>query len=436
MAAKKSGRRKFLQGGAALVGMAAAGALAPAQDAHDHGDAILPSGVRKSGELSPFEKSYRVGSPGEGLTPLQDSQGMITPSALHFYVNHEYGAIPVIDPDKYRLIIHGMVDRPVVLTLNELKRLPSVSRIHFLECNGNSNPERIMAGKTVQQAHGRTSSAEWTGVMLSLLLKEVGAQKAGTWVIVGSEDTANHAISLPMEKALDDVIIAYGMNGESLRLENGYPVRMVVPGWGGRIHVKWLKQLKVTDQPYMTTQDRASEMTHSPAGEGAFLVLSELGRRYQYETYPKSIITYPSGMHKLAGSGPYEITGLAWSGAGKVKRVEVSTDNGKTWRDAALQEPILPKAHTRFRMPWNWNGEETVIQSRCTDEFGDVQPSSHDIAKNWTDDKSAACISAIGDACRKTPRRANRALIQPWRVARDGNVSNAFVMTDEVKKIG
>jgi sulfane dehydrogenase subunit SoxC len=342
----------------------------------------------------------------------------------------------VIDPEEYRLVIHGDVARPVVLTLDELKRLPSVSRIHFLECNGNSNPQRITTGKTVQQAHGRTSCAEWTGVLLSMLLKEVGARAGASWVIVGSRDTASHAISLPMEKAVDDVVIAYAMNGESLRLENGYPVRMVVPGWGGRIHVKWLNSLKVANQPYMTTQDRASHMAHSPAGEGTFLALSERGRAYQYEIYAKSLITYPSGLHKLPGPGPYEISGLAWSGTGKVRRVEVSTDGGKTWKDAVLQDPVLPKAHTRFRFPWTWNGEETILQSRCTDEQGDVQPSVQEPGKNWVVNSTAACVAALDEACKRMPRRANRALIQPWRVARDGSVHNAFVMTPEIAEIG
>lgn len=437
MAAKPSDRREFLKGGAALVGMAAAAGIRPAQGQdHDHGDPILPAGVRKSGELSPFEKSYRMGSPGEGLTPLQDSHGMITPSALHFYVNHEYGAIPVIDPEKYRLLIHGMVDRPVILTLDELKRLPSVSRIYFLECNGNGNLERVKNAKTVQQSHGRTSCAEWTGVLLSVLLKEVGARPGAGWLLAGSEDTANHAISIPMEKAMDDILVAYGQNGESLRLENGYPARLVVPGWGGRIHVKWLKQLKVVDQPYMTTQDRASHMEQSPVGEGAMLALSEMGRRYQYEIYPKSVITYPSGMHQLDGPGLYEISGLAWSGAGKVRRVEVSTNGGKTWNDAQLQDPVLSKAHTRFRFAWNWKGEEAVLQSRSTDELGDVQPSVLEHEKNWDVDTSAACVSVLGEACKRTPRRANRALIQSWRVAQDGVVHNAFVATPEILKIG
>jgi sulfane dehydrogenase subunit SoxC len=416
--------------------MAAGGVgAARSQDFHEH--AVVPAtGVRPLGIHSPFEKSVRVGSATEGLTPHQDLHGIITPSELHFYVNHEYGYMPSMDPKDYRLLIHGMVDRPLIFNLEELKRLPSVSRIYFIECNGNSNPGRVMNGKTAQDGHGRTSCAEWTGVELSLLLREAGVQQEATWILAASADTAGHAASLPMAKAMDDILIAYAQNGEPLRLENGYPVRMVVPGWGGRIHVKWLNRVKVIDQPYMTTQDRASHMAHGAAGEGAYMAFSEKGRNWQFEIYAKSIITYPSGGHRLPGPGFYEISGLAWSGGGVVRRVEVSTDGGKAWNDAKLQEPVLPKAHTRFRFPWNWNGQEAVLQSRCTDERGEVQPSVFDIDKMWGVDQGQSCVSELGADCNKVPRRANRAYIMSWRVAPDGNVHNAFKLSPEAAAIG
>lgn len=437
MEPKETGRRRFLQGGAAVVGMAMAGLKAAEAQVPSHQDTLNPADVRRLGERSPYENPYRVGSPTEGLTPLQDSHGIITPSDLHFYVNHEYGVIPVIDPKKYRLAIHGMVERSVILTLEEIKLLPSVSRVYFLECNGNASLTRRKAAKTLQQSHGRTSCAEWTGVPLSLFMKEVGVKTGGSWALAVSQDTANHAISIPMEKCMEDVLVAYAQNGEPLRLEQGYPLRLVVPGWGGRIHVKWLKQIKVVDQPYMTTQDRASDMRHSPAGEGVFFALSEQSRKYRYEMVTKSVITFPSGGHRLPRKGLYEITGLAWSGAGKVRRVEVSTDDGKTWKDAELQEPVLSKAHTRFRMAWNWDGGATVLQSRSTDEFGDMQPSMEEVEKNWIADQSAACTDAIGvEDCNRTPRRANRALIQRWRIARDGTVHNLFEPTAAILEIG
>ena len=308
-----------------------------------HQDTLNPAGVRPLGERSPYEKPYRVGSPTQGLTPLQDSYGIITPSDLHFYVNHEYGVIPVIDPKKYRLVIHGMVKRSVILTLDEIKLLPSVTRVYFIECNGNASLTRRRGAKTLQQSHGRTSCAEWTGVPLSLFLKEVGVQAEGTWVLAVSQDTANHAISIPMEKCMDDVLVAYAQNGEPMRLEQGYPLRLVVPGWGGRIHVKWLNQLKVVDQPYLTTQDRASHLEHTPAGEGVFFALSEQSRKYRYEMVTKSVITFPSGGHRLPGKGLYEITGLAWSGAGKVREWKSPQMTARPGRTPSCRSRCCPK---------------------------------------------------------------------------------------------
>ncbi len=427
MKPKQPGRRRFLKGGAALVTMAVGGMqLANSQEATEH-EVVPATAVRPLGVLSPFETSVRVGTAKEGFAPLQDLRGVITPAALHFYVNHEYGFIVKINPKDYRLTIYGMVDRPLIFTLAELKRLPSVSRLHFLECLENSNPNMVKNGKTAQGTHGLTSCAEWTGVLLSVLLKEAGVRKEASWILAGSADPSNHAITLPMDKALDDTLVAYAQNGESLRLENGYPVRMVVPGWGGRIHAKWLNSIKAIDEPYMTIQDRATNMAHSPAGEGAYFAFSEKGRNWQYEIYAKSIITCPSGSQRLPGPGFYEISGLAWSGSGKVLKVEVSTDGGKAWNAAQLQEPILPKAHTRFRFPWNWNGEEAVLQSRCTDELGQVQPSVEEVNKNWGVDESPACVNVLGELCNHVPRRANRAYIMSWRVSRDGAVDNAFV---------
>jgi sulfane dehydrogenase subunit SoxC len=370
------------------------------------------------------------------LTPLQHLHGIITPNELHFYVNHEYGFIPIIDPKEYRLMIHGMVDRPLIFTLDELKRLPSVSRLHFLECHGNGNLVTVSEGRTIQDVAGRTSCAEWTGVMLSMLLKEAGVQNNATWVLATSADTAGHASTIPIEKAMDDIIIAYAQNGEAVRLENGYPVRMVVPGWGGRVHVKWLNRIKAVDQPYYTTQDRAAQMPHGGAGDGAYLPFSAKGRAWQNEVYVKSIITYPSGGLQLAGPGFYEISGLAWSGSGKVRRVEVSADGGRTWKDAQLQEPILSKAHTRFRYQWNWNGEEAFLQSRCTDEIGETQPSVVEMQKMWGSDETLACKNVLGEDCDKIRRRANRAYIYTWRVDKDGSVHNAIKFDPETFRFG
>ena len=433
---KQTGRRRFLKGSAAVVGGLVAGAIQPASGEEVvKPEIIRANGLRPQGELSRYEKLSRTGTATQGFAPLQDLQGIITPTQVHFYVNHERGVLMNIDPAQHRVMIYGMVDHPLVLTMAELKRLPSVSRIHFLECNANTNPTRADKATSIMETHGLTSCAEWTGVKLSLLLKEAGVQKGANWLLIGSADPSHHASSVPMEKGMDDVLVVYSINGQPLPLEHGYPVRVICPGWGGRFHVKWLDRIKVVNEPYMTIQDRTSFMEHTPAGEGAFLVSSPLARRYQYESYAKSVITFPSPGHHLPERGFYEITGLAWSGSGPVRRVEVSTDGGKTWKDAELQEPILSKAHTRFRFPWKWNGEEAVLQSRCTDAQGDVQPSATEISKNWGSDKSEACVSVMGKDCEKIPRRAHRAYIFSWRVATDGNISNAFKTTPEMLKV-
>ena len=417
---KQSGRRRFLKGSAAALGMAAVGGVRPA-------GAQQPADLA-SNDISPYEQLSRSGPVTRATTPLQDLHGIITPSHLHFYMNHEQGYLPNINPEEHTLTIFGMVDRPLVLTMAELKQLPSVTRIHYLECNANGNPNRVKVAKDIQEAHGLTSCAEWTGVTLSLLLREVGVQGGAKWLVAGSADSSNHASAIPMEKAMADGLVVYGQNGEALRLGQGYPLRLLLPGYGGRINVKWLNRLKVVDQPYMTKQDRTSYMEHTPAGEGAFLLANGKAIEWHFSMYAKSVITYPTAGHQLRGPGQYEISGLAWSGGGSVRRVEVSTDGGQTWNDAQLQDPVLPFAHTRFRFPWTWNGEEANLQSRCTDEQGTVQPSAAELAKNWDSDLSPACTDVMGEDCNKIPRRANRAYIMTWRVLRDGTVQN--VSTD------
>jgi sulfane dehydrogenase subunit SoxC len=331
------------------------------------------------------------------MTPLQDLHGIITPSSLHFEVQR--GGVPDIDPRKHRLLIHGMVDRPVILTMDEIKRLPSVSRIHFLECSGNTQSEWAAPTlKTVQGTHGLTSCAEWTGVLLSLLLRETGVQKGATWVIAEGADATGNERSILLAKAMDDILVAYAQNGDALRPENGYPLRLVVPGWEGNVNVKWLRRLTVTDRPYMTRME---------ATEHAVLLSDGKARQFAFVMEAKSVITFPSGEQRLPGAGMYEITGLAWSGRGAVRRVEVSTDAGRTWTDAALQQPVLRFSHTRFRSPWRWDGREAVLQSRCTDETGYVQPTRPALVK-----------------LRGLNSRLHLNAIQSWKVAADGSVHN------------
>jgi sulfane dehydrogenase subunit SoxC len=374
--------------------------------------AARPRDILAYGQPSPFDNTVRR-APGQGtaitdtalMTPLQDLDGIITPSGLHFLMDHVKG-IPDLDPKQHRLLMHGMVDRPLEFTLDELKRLPSVSRVYFLECNANSRPLRGPNGESVQLVHGRTSCSEWTGVLLSVLLKECGVQKAASWIVAEGDESNKYTMSIPLGKAMDDTLVAYAQNGEPVRPHQGYPLRLVVPGWEAIRAVKWLTRINVVDRPYMAWHESGNNADTRPDGKGLW---------FRFELGPKSVITRPSGGQRLPGHGFYEITGLAWTGGGAVKRVDVSTDGGRTYKEAELQQPVLRYAHTRFRFPWRWNGEEAVLQSRCTDERGEVQPTILEAARNL----------------KVTPEYFYEADhfngIQPWKVTRDGSIQNAIL---------
>jgi sulfane dehydrogenase subunit SoxC len=305
--------------------------------------------------------------PGSGVafSPIHLLDGMITPNGLHFERSHS--GIPEIDPDAHRLVIHGLVKRPLVFTLDTLARYPMESRIAFLECGGNGlalyqqNPE----GGTVETLQGLISCAEWTGVKLSTLLAEAGVDPRAQWLLAEGADAATMSRSIPMAKAMKDAMVALYQNGERLRPSNGYPMRLLLPGYEGNMNVKWLRRIKVTEGPTMT-RDETSHYT----------ILLQDGKAWQFY-FPqdvKSVITRPSPGLAMKGAGFYEISGLAWSGKGRVAKVEVSADGGNSWAPAALQEPVLPVAVTRFRMAWQWNGGLATLQSRATDEEGNVQP--------------------------------------------------------------
>lgn len=288
-----------------------------------------------------------------------------------------------------------------MLGMDDITRFPSVSRLHFIECSGNSYSEwSAPTGKSVQEIHGLTSCSEWTGVPLSVLLQEVGIERSGAaWVIAEGSDGAAMTRSLPLTKCLADVLVAYGQNGEALRPEQGYPLRLVVPGWEGSTCVKWLRRLKVVAEPYQTREETAKYTDLMPDGSA---------RQFSYVMEAKSVITHPSGTQRLSGPGFYEIRGLAWSGRGCVRRVEVSTNGGRSWSGAELQRPILPSCHTRFRFSWRWSGEDVVLQSRCIDETGYVQPSREALIK-----------------VRGTRSFYHFNAIQSWRVTGEGHVQNA-----------
>jgi sulfane dehydrogenase subunit SoxC len=373
------------------------------QEVVEEGPKRLGRAPDEYGERSLHEKALRLGSasknPETGSTraPLQDSQGIITPSSLHFERHH--AGVPDIDPAEHRLMIHGMVEHPLVLTMDELKSLPSVSRIHFVECAGNSRSEWTdKKGPTAQHSHGMASCSEWTGVPLAVLLDEVGVKPEATWVVAEGADACKMVRSLPLDKCRDDVIVAYGQNGEAIRPEQGYPIRLLVPGFEGNINVKWVRRLMLSDQPAMA-RDETSKYTD--------LLADGKARQFTFPMESKSVITRPSGRQKLAGAGFHEITGLAWSGRGTIERVEVSTDNGTTWQDAELQEPRHRMAFTRFRLPWTWDGSETVILSRSTDETGYVQPTEEALlaARGPNSNYHCNCIKA-------------------WKIGVDGSVTN------------
>src|SRR5258707_3263475 len=417
-----SGRRRFLKHAAALAGVgigAGAGAEwaargqsaksgastkpeAQGKDANDHRELL-----RRGARFSVDHITY--------YTPLQDYAGIITPASLHFVQQHS-SHLPDIDAQQHRLTIHGMVDRPLSFSMEDLKRLPSVSRIHFLECHGNSSPMIHNAGNPnmglpVQYIHGMTSCSEWTGVPLSVLLNEVGVQRDGTWLVLEGADPGKFSHTLPLAKAMEDVLVAYGQNGEPLRIEQGFPIRLLVPGWEGPFNVKYLKHIKVVDQPYNTWNE---SMNHSVSRND----LGGKARWYHFEWAPKSLITRPSAGMEMR-KGYVQITGLAWSGAGRISKVEVSTDGGKNWKDAKIQGPVHSKAHTRFTYDWAWDGQEAIIQSRCTDETGDVQPTMAELGKHWQ-------IPIEDWTKAERPPAIHFNAIQPWKVARDGTITDAM----------
>jgi sulfane dehydrogenase subunit SoxC len=298
-------------------------------------------------------------------TPHHLLKGIITPNGLHFTICH--GGVPDIDPAQHKLVIHGMVRQPLVYTLDALERYPMTSRIGFVECGGNSAPmfsnEPIQAN--VQALHGLSSCSEWTGVMLSTLLEEAGVDPRAKWMIAEGADSPRLSRSVPVAKALDDAMIAMYQNGERLQPGNGYPMRLWLPGYEGNMNVKYLRRIKLTEEPAMSYYESRTYSQILPNGKAyRFYFLQEV----------KSFITSPSPGLQLKEPGYYEITGIAYAGTGRIAKVMVSADGGKSWGEAALQTPVLPKAFTRFRMPWRWNGAPAILQSRAWDEGGNFQP--------------------------------------------------------------
>jgi len=335
---------------------------------------------------------------GISLTPHQSLYGIVTPGGLHYERHHS--GVPDIDPDQHRLLIHGLVERPLIFTMDELTRFPSVSRLHFLECSGNTQTWGAPKPElTVQDTHGLLSCSEWTGVPLATVLAEAGVRPEGKWLLAEGGDAATLTRSIPIEKAFDDALLVYAQNGERLRPEQGYPLRLLLPGFEGNTSIKWLRRLKIGAAPFQTRWETSKYSLVLP---------DQTIRQFNFVMDAKSVITSPSGGQSLKGPGFHEISGLAWSGRGKITRVEVSTDGGTSWHDAALQEPVLSKCLTRFRFPWQWDGGPARLASRTTDESGYVQP-------------SRAALEKVRDGRSYYHNNA----IQTWAVAANGSVVNA-----------
>lgn len=366
-------RRLFLRS------LAAAGAALAGREALAQAEA-LPPWMRRPGRTfsnygrpSPHERDVirwisanpDIESNGVSWCPLHALEGTVTPNGLHFERHHN--GVPEIDPDRHRLLIHGLVERPLWFTVNDLLRYPMVSRLCFIECGGNSNagwrerPVQTPAG----YFHGLVSCSEWTGVPLAIVLEEAGLKPEARWLVAEGADAFAMQVSIPVKKALDDALLAVYQNGERVRPENGYPLRLVLPGWEGVLNVKWLRQLEATREPVMARNETARYTELLPSGKA---------RMFTFVMEAKSLITSPSAGMTLEDKGFYEVSGLAWSGRGRIRAVEVSADGGRSWAPAALQEPVLPACFTRFRIPWHWDGGAAVLKSRAIDETGYVQP--------------------------------------------------------------
>ncbi|OLC00766.1 MAG: sulfite dehydrogenase [Candidatus Rokubacteria bacterium 13_1_40CM_68_15] len=410
-------RRNFLRRSALIAGTALAGAglarstsAAPLEvppTAQQPGRPIPPASY---GMPSKFESQVvrrrtdvfvnRQNWSDWSMTPLQHQHGIVTPNGLIFERHH--AGIPDIDPATHRLVIHGMVKQPLVFSMDNLLRYPSVSKFHFMECSGNTLTDWTkVASTTVQQTHGLLSCAQWTGVPVSWLLDEAGVAPAARWVLFEGADGSNHTRSIPLDKVMDDVLLVYAQNGEMLRPEQGYPLRAFIPGWEGNVSVKWLRRIKVADQPWHFRSETARYTDPMPDGKW---------RQFSFVMECKSVITRPSGGMKLDRPGFHEIQGFAWSGRGRVSAVDLSVDGGKNWQTSTLEEPVIDKCLTRFRYRWNWDGRPAVIASRAVDSTGYVQPTVQDIMK-------ARAIAGFVQ---------HHNGVFPWSVSASGEVRNAI----------
>ncbi len=418
----RAGRRGFLSGAVAAAASAMVTGRAMAADdpeiinlpAHSRGLG-QPVAARGYGLPSEWEKNLqrrespgltRVSQSSVSFCPLQGLFGIITPSGLHFERHHQ--GWWDIDPSKHRLMVNGsddsMLKRPMVFNMDELMRLPSVSRMHFIECGANTGMEwGNVAVPTVQYTHGMLSCSEFTGVPLRTILELCGADfKRARFVLAEGADGSGMTRTIPLGMVMDgQVLVAYGQNGEMLRPENGYPLRLIVPGVQGVSWVKYLRRIELGDMAYATKDESIHYMDLMPDG---------LHRQYTSIQEVKSVITSPSGGQVLLEKGVHNLTGLAWSGRGKIRRVDVSVDGGRNWKPARLEGPVLSKCLTRFNSDFVWDGKPAFFQSRAVDDTGHVQPAYGELRKV----------------------RASRSIyhnnaIQSWALGENGEVKNVQI---------
>lgn len=417
---RKFDRAAFLKRSASLAGTAALVGAAPATGSADAAKPLDIPASNKTLGVGVNDPPYGMPSKYErdiirrtvpfltaeekssvSFTPLQDLDGIITPSGVCFVRDHG-GSPMAINPQRHRLVVHGLVDRPLEFTMDDLIRMPSQSAIYFMECGANGGMDYKGAQmQGVQFSHGMVHCCEWTGVKLSVLMDQVGVKPAAKWMLAEGADAAAMTRSVPIEKALDDAMIAWSQNGERLRPENGYPLRLVLPGWQANLNIKWLRRLKFGSDPWETREETSKYTELLPDGKS---------RQFDWVMGTKSVITGPCPEKPMRAHGFREVTGLAWSGFGKITRVDVSFDGGVNWKPTALQEPVLTKALTRFRIPWEWNGETVLLQSRAVDDSGHVQPTQAQLL-----------------AVRGGNAIYNRNAIHTWRVNANGSVDSVQV---------
>jgi len=412
-------RRRFLNRSLAMAGVAVTSGMAGASAVRAEDLLPIPESNKTMGQPIP-ESEY--GMPVEfeehvkrrrsdvfvnrqnysdwSMTPLQHQHGIVTPNGLIFERHHN--GVAIIDPDVHRLVIHGLVEKPLIFSMDDLMRYPSVSRFFFMECSGNTLTDWGEAkSTTVQQSHGLLSCAQWTGIPFSWLLDEAGVKPEGKWAMLEGADGSGHLRSIPMEKLMDDALLVYAQNGEMLRAEQGYPIRAFMPGWEGNTCVKWLRRIKVVEEPAHIRGETARYTDPMPDGKW---------RQFSMEMECKSVITNPSGGMTLKGPGFYEIEGFAWSGNGKITHVDITLDGGRTWREAMLEEPVMDKCLTRFRYRWQWDGSPAKIASRAVDSTDYVQPTVEEIAR---------AREIVGFVQHHNG-------IFPWSINEDGEVKNAI----------